>query len=60
MHLVWEDVGKLFYFMTFIPKLHILATRGQNSGILTIFGHISAILEDFLTEKKKMNETKKL
>ena len=47
------DVGKLFYFMNFIPKLYILATRGKKSGILTIFGHISAILEDFLTEMEK-------
>merc|ERR1712082_419033 len=29
---------KLFYFMTFIPKLQILATRGQKSGFFTIFG----------------------
>ena len=42
-----------FYFMTFIPKLHILATRGQTSGISTIFGHISAILQDFLTKMEK-------
>ena len=53
LHLVIEDVGKLFYLMNFIPKLHILATRGQKSEILTIFGHISAILEDFLTEMEK-------
>ena len=48
-----EEVAKLFYFMTFIPKCHILATRGQNSGILTIFWHISAVFEDFLTELEK-------
>ena len=30
LHLVLEDVGKLLNFMTFIPKLHILATRGKN------------------------------
>ena len=60
LHFVLEDVGKLFYFMTFIPKFHILATRGKKSGILTIFGPILAILEDFLTEKEKMHKTKKL
>ena len=37
-----EDLAKLFYFMTFISKFHILASRGQTSEILTIFGHISA------------------
>ena len=52
-NLVIEDVGKLFYFMNFIPKLHILATRGKKSGIFTIFEHISAILEDLLTEMEK-------
>ena len=40
-----------FLFYDFYPKLHNLATRGQNSGIFTIFGHISVIFEDFLTEK---------
>ena len=35
-----EDMVKLFYFMTFIPKLHILATRGQKSGFFTIFGQL--------------------
>ena len=53
LHLVLKDVGISFYFINFIPKLHILATRGQHSGILTIFGHISAIWEDFLTEIEK-------
>ena len=48
-----EGVAKLFYFMAFIPKCHILATRGK----FYHFGHISAILEDFLTEKEKMNKT---
>ena len=24
-----EDVAKLFYFMTFIPKFHILAQRSK-------------------------------
>ena len=46
--------------MNFIPKLHILATRGQKSEILTIFGHISAILEDFLTEMEKTQKMKKV
>ena len=53
LHLVLEDVGKLFYFMIFIPKLHILATRGPKSGFLPFFWHILAILEDFLTEMEK-------
>ena len=60
LHLVIEDVGKLFYLMNFIPKLHILATRGKKSEILTIFGHISAILEDFLTEMEKNSKLKKV
>ena len=45
-----EDMANIIYFITFIPKFHILATRGQKSWILKIFGHISATLEDFLTE----------
>ena len=53
LHLVLEDVRKLFYFMTIIPKLHILATRGKKMFFFTIFGHISSILEDFLTEMEK-------
>ena len=60
LHLVLDELGKFFYLMTFIPKLHILTPPGKKSGILTIFWHISAILEDFLTEKKKMNNIKKL
>ena len=48
-----EDVAKPLYFMAFLPKFHILATRGKKSGILTIFVYVSAILEDFLTEKEK-------
>ena len=48
-----EDVAKLFYFMTFIPKCHILATRCKKCGIFTILGNILAILEDFLTELEK-------
>ena len=60
LHLVLEDMVKLFYFMTLIPKFHILATRGKQKLILTIFVHVLAILEDFLTEMEKMNKTKKL
>merc|ERR1712082_209548 len=41
-HMTFEDMVKLFYFMTFIPKLHILATRGQKSGFFTIFGTLLA------------------
>ena len=48
-----EDMAKLFYFLTFIPKFHILAPRSKKSENVTIFGHISGILEDFLTEKEK-------
>ena len=55
-----EDVAKLLYFFTFIPKFHILAPRTKKSENVKIFGHISGILEDFLTEKNKLNETKKL
>lgn len=51
--LVLVDVAKLFYSMTFIPKFHILATGVQKSRTWTIFVHISTILEDFLTKKKK-------
>ena len=53
LHLVSEDVANFFYFMTFIPKFHILATRGKKSWILTILVHVSCILEDLLTEMKK-------
>merc|ERR1712082_29110 len=38
LDMTFEDMVKLFYSMTFIPKLHILATRGQTSGFFTIFG----------------------
>ena len=40
--------------MTFIPKFHILAARGKKVEFL----HISANLEDFLTEmeKSELNE----
>ena len=30
--MTFEDVAKLFYFMTFISKFHILSTRGKKSG----------------------------
>merc|ERR1712082_146741 len=40
LHMTFEDMVKLFYFMTFIPKLHILATRSQKSGFITIFGQM--------------------
>ena len=52
VHMTLEDVAKLFYIMNFIPKFHILGTRGKQIVIFTIFGHISAVLEDFLTEKE--------
>ena len=32
----------------------------KKNVILTIFGHVLANLDDFLTEKKKINKTKKL
>ena len=54
--LIWmtlEDMGKLFYFMNFFPKLHIFATRHEKSVILTIFGLISISLVHSLTEKGK-------
>ncbi len=38
-HMTFEDLVKLFYFMTFIPKLHILATRCQKSGFLPFLAH---------------------
>ena len=46
----------LFYFMTFIPKSHILAKK----WIFQHFLHILAILKVFLTKKEKMNKIKKL
>jgi hypothetical protein len=49
-----KNMAKLFYILTLFPKLHIFATRCQKSGILTIFGPILAILEDFLTEKARI------
>ena len=57
-HNHWGN-GVTFYFVIFIQKFHILVTRGLKIKILTIFGHVSAILEYFLTELKK-NKTKKL
>ena len=48
-----EDMAKLFYFMTFIPKLHILATRGKKVDFLP-FWRTSWL------KWKKMNKTKKL
>ena len=60
LNLFLEGMAKLFYFMTFIHDFHILATRCQKRLILTIFVHISAFLEDFLTELEKMNKMKKL
>ena len=56
-----EDVKKnFFYFMTFIPKLHILSTRGKETVFFTIFGHISAIWRTSLLKWKKVNEIKKV
>ena len=55
-----EDMKKLFYFITFIPKCHILVIRCKKCGILTIFGHVLAILKDFLSELERKNKTKKL
>ena len=51
--MTFEDMVKLFYFMTFIPKSHILA-------IFLFFLHVSALLKVFLTELEKMNKMKKL
>ena len=42
------DKAKLWYFMTHIPKFHILATRGKKSWICICFGH-----KDFLNEKEQ-------
>ena len=42
-HLVHEDVTKKFIFLTFIPKSHILATRGQKSGFFAHFGHFGGL-----------------
>ena len=58
--MTFENMAKHCYFITFILKIHILAPGGKKTEIFTIFGHISAILEDFLTELEKMNETKKI
>ena len=50
LHMTLEDVKKLsFYFITFIPKSHILT---KHVDFFT-FLHISAILKVFLTEKEK-------
>ena len=53
---MWEN---FFYFMNFILNLHILVTRGKKKWNYTIFGHILAIFEGFLNEKKKMKKNKK-
>ena len=60
LHLVIEDVGKLFYFMKFIPKLHILATRGKKSEMLTIFDTFWSFWRTSLLKWKKVNEMKKV
>ena len=52
-HFQSGNASKFKKKLTFIPKIHILATRGEKRYILTIFGRILAILEDFLTEKEK-------
>ena len=51
--MTFEDMVKFYYFLTFITKLPILAPRANKSGFFTIFGDISAILEDFLNEMEK-------
>ena len=51
-----QGCGKTFLFYDFFSKVVNIG----NQGILTIFGHILAILEDFLTEKEKMHKTIKL
>ena len=52
--MTFEDMVKLFYFMTFIPRLHILSTRGQKNVFFSIFlTRFFAILKVFLTEKEK-------
>ena len=47
LHMIFEDMVKLFYFMTFIAKSHILATKGQKSGFFSIFftcfGHFEGV-----------------
>merc|ERR1712082_167955 len=60
LHMTFEDMVKLFYFTTFIPKLHILATRGQKSGFFTIFGTFRPFWRTSLPERKKNNKMKKL
>ena len=49
LHMTLEDVTNRFYFMTFIPKSHILANKLDFSPFL----HVLAILKVFLTEKEK-------
>ena len=56
--MTFKDVKKKIYFMIFILSV-IFCQQGKKSVILTIFWHISAILEDFLTELEKINKTKK-
>merc|ERR1712082_302478 len=60
LHMTFEDMVKLFLFITFIAKFNILATRGKKSCFFYHFWHISAILDDFLTRKEKINKMKKL
>ncbi len=52
-----EDMVKLFYFMTFIPKLHFLATRGKKVDFLPFlsnFGHFGGL--PYQKGKKLINE----
>ena len=51
-----QEILQNFKKLTCIPKFHILATRGEKKLYFDHFGHISAILEDFLSEKE--NQTK--
>merc|ERR1712082_306100 len=52
-HMTFVDMVKLFYFMTFIPKLHILAPRGKKSGFFTIFGIFRPFWGTSFPKKKK-------
>merc|ERR1712082_106542 len=60
LDMTFEDMVKLFYFMSFIPKLHILATRGTKSGFFTISGAFRPFWRTSLLKWKKNNKMKKL
>ena len=60
MHLVLEDVGKNLYFLTFIPKLHILSTRGKRVECWLFLDTFPPFWRTSLLKWKTINKFQKL